>query len=1221
MAPPGHLKTHPLRSNRSITDFFQRKSSVAPSAPSSSPAPAPAQPSRPPTASGSRVATTQPAQSSKAATRVVKRQQDSSPIPLEPPSFVHLRMNKKAAEIIEISDKSHISISSGSPSPRPLKRSLFPKNGAVLDLTTPEPPVFRPRTAKPASNTPIIISSSSESRATNIAPFKRNFLSDNDSDVQIIHQPPLKRQKTASVQPKPAPKQRPVPPGPPPSSSSPRNYSPFSKTQRRPSLLQPLPATSSEDEGALPYSPFVQRQQTAVANNARRPLSSSNMNQRSSNNLVKRQPVRSPSGPRSQNASPAQLSRRPTTTPLRKRPAPRVVEDEDSDVAMDLGIPMDDFPPVDDFLPDLAPMDGVDKQPQASTSKAPSPLVRLPSGTPRTPEQGAVRTNTSKNSQPRASGSSTSRRVTPQSSKRPSPAQQRPTTAADLLRSIEAGVDSGSSSDSELDYEQLMAETAIHASSSDSPPRGARRRVASDVESMASEHMIDRATEDESPRAARHRARAVVPSGGESARSGTENASTEEVSDSEPEGHMPRFAPPARASTAGNAGHPPLPPLSAFSSLTSLASGVGSPPPASRPNFPSSAFGSPLTELGSPSSRAVSARTADAHTTPVQTRARYADAKSPTPSGTPRRVLEVVVPPVAAVSRAGLRRYNTASAQQTKLDVGASSSRGERLAKRNATQQKSAAAPAKPDGGFFIEQLLKERRKKEEGAEVEAAAAAINEQHRAEALRIRDHTRRQEERALNGLSPSSPERVGADSDEELLDMKAMEQDSRLLLDSEGQRTFATLAQAVGEDEEAGWCARVGDSPFWETVATPGAASAEPVCPLFADETACPSLARAVQDPRLLAVFLNVGVLPANESVVTWLFETAMLPDDTLSSAAFDRLQSLLRKRDGNFQLSTSVLLKPFIRFGATREAMDAIDPALYDTVEGPNYPPDAKRRDEAMRNWLTAVTELARSGHLVRAETPKLALAIILLALDAPSSRPLFTLAMTTLEHVCAQVLRGSEDVHLELDICRTIWLWAEGAELPVQARILDVVRGGRCLAYLGRWLAHAFLTGLDLRNMDTATYADLPPLDGLIPLVTFTRPPKDGSQTPDGPAPFVISPETDYVAMGHSADLLARTLTSTRDYLTSTARAAKWICDLQQIETNLARLAGQIPGGPKGGILAAAGVQQNLESTRLRLAAELQVFKPRQRNVLEYLSSPKKDGSDDDDGSASEQD
>ncbi|EJD34257.1 hypothetical protein AURDEDRAFT_131262 [Auricularia subglabra TFB-10046 SS5] len=109
-------------------------------------------------------------------------------------------------------------------------------------------------------------------------------------------------------------------------------------------------------------------------------------------------------------------------------------------------------------------------------------------------------------------------------------------------------------------------------------------------------------------------------------------------------------------------------------------------------------------QLGIPSSRASSARAADAHTTTVQTRARHANAKSPTASGTPRRVLEVVVLPVAAVSRAGLRRYNTASTQQTKLDFGTSSSRGERLAKRNANQQKSVAARAKPDGGFFIEQ-------------------------------------------------------------------------------------------------------------------------------------------------------------------------------------------------------------------------------------------------------------------------------------------------------------------------------------------------------------------------------------------------------------------------------------------------------------------------------------------------------------------------------------
>lgn len=60
-------------------------------------------------------------------------------------------------------------------------------------------------------------------------------------------------------------------------------------------------------------------------------------------------------------------------------------------------------------------------------------------------------------------------------------------------------------------------------------------------------------------------------------------------------------------------------------------------------------------------------------------------------------------------------------------------------------------------------------------------------------------------------------------------------------------------------------------------------------------------------------------------------------------------------------------------------------------------------------------------------------------------------------------------------------------------------------------------------------------------------------------PAPFVISSDTDYVAMGHYADLLARTLTNMRDYYASSALAAPAVCDLQQIEIVTTRLAGQI--------------------------------------------------------------
>lgn len=98
----------------------------------------------------------------------------------------------------------------------------------------------------------------------------------------------------------------------------------------------------------------------------------------------------------------------------------------------------------------------------------------------------------------------------------------------------------------------------------------------------------------------------------------------------------------------------------------------------------------------------------------------------------------------------------------------------------------------------------------------------------------------------------------------------------------------------------------------------------------------------------------------------------MLPDATLSFAAFDRLQSLLRKRDGEYQLSTSVLLKPLIRFGASREVVDAIDPALYEKFEGPSNRPDEKRRDEAMRYWLTLVAELARYDLAVPFPGPEL---------------------------------------------------------------------------------------------------------------------------------------------------------------------------------------------------------------------------------------------------------
>ena len=103
----------------------------------------------------------------------------------------------------------------------------------------------------------------------------------------------------------------------------------------------------------------------------------------------------------------------------------------------------------------------------------------------------------------------------------------------------------------------------------------------------------------------------------------------------------------------------------------------------------------------------------------------------------------------------------------------------------------------------------------------------------------------------------------------------------------------------------------------------------------------------------------------------------MLPDKTLSYMALDRLYSMLRKgkaqgdRD-DWKLSTSVLLKPLIRFGASREAMDAVHPGLHDDVLEPNYPADEERRDETMRAWVSMLTELARYASILKLDGSRL---------------------------------------------------------------------------------------------------------------------------------------------------------------------------------------------------------------------------------------------------------
>lgn len=215
--------------------------------------------------------------------------------------------------------------------------------------------------------------------------------------------------------------------------------------------------------------------------------------------------------------------------------------------------------------------------------------------------------------------------------------------------------------------------------------------------------------------------------------------------------------------------------------------------------FPSSAFGSPLTELGqlSPArlnngqfASPTSMRTPVPHTPKA---------------GEPSR-LEVVVPPVAAVAKAGLSRFNTAAkTRQTTLNV-----RTKRIVPAR------SAAPAKPDGGSVIERLLQQKRAKEALAQVEAEAEAVKRAHREDAQRIRN-------KARLGGSPGQP-RADVDSDDDEADLRRlqeMDEDARGLLDSEQRNVVDTLVGAVGDDEHAGWCAKVGYAPFWEDTSAGG----------------------------------------------------------------------------------------------------------------------------------------------------------------------------------------------------------------------------------------------------------------------------------------------------------------------------------------------------------------------------------------------------------------
>ncbi|KZV93446.1 hypothetical protein EXIGLDRAFT_45681 [Exidia glandulosa HHB12029] len=207
---------------------------------------------------------------------------------------------------------------------------------------------------------------------------------------------------------------------------------------------------------------------------------------------------------------------------------------------------------------------------------------------------------------------------------------------------------------------------------------------------------------------------------------------------------------------------------------------------------PDSAFGSPLTELGSPHGRSKEQ---------LATPSRKAGPTPHTPKAGERSRLEVVLPRVSEVAKAGLTKFNAGNLRQTKLST--------RLRRNVAAPAAKKAAP--PDGGSIIEELLQQKRQKEANAKLEADAEEINRKYREQAQSIRDNTRAREN------SSSSP-RALRDSDDDEADvqrLRDMDEDARQLLDRDQRDMMDTLVDAVAEDAQRGWCARVGYSPFWE----------------------------------------------------------------------------------------------------------------------------------------------------------------------------------------------------------------------------------------------------------------------------------------------------------------------------------------------------------------------------------------------------------------------
>ncbi|KAH7099286.1 hypothetical protein BKA62DRAFT_319468 [Auriculariales sp. MPI-PUGE-AT-0066] len=692
----------------------------------------------------------------------------------------------------------------------------------------------------------------------------------------------------------------------------------------------------------------------------------------------------------------------------------------------------------------------------------------------------------------------------------------------------------------------------------------------------------------------------------------TGSSDTDVISDSEPEGAIPRV----RLASLGLISEGQRPALSQYSSMSTLTSLASTP---QRPSQLSTINESPLTDISALSPRRLFSPTQRSPSVPVSRRSH-----TPQP-GEPTRIM-LVLPTAASVARAGLKHSaepgSSKSAGATApLGANRRTDPSKLVSTKLNLKSKATAPPLKParsDGASFLESLLESKRQRELREKAAGVADKIAEEKRKEALAQAERKRKRFEAEQAGVPLVEEDAECADSEDsedERAERKKLDESTRRKLDDEARQTYDALWEAGAENARDAWCERVGYFPFWEASAEAGSKMEVlhqlPDVPSLRDVPVYEqrALLAAAKSPSSLLWYLNLDTPPATLPLLAWMFDIAFYPGDTqLAAAAWNHAHRMAQTFGTASNIPISIVFKPLIRLGASREAVDMIAVGVFDDIIEPNWSIEPGRRDELVHRWIALMQALVCADCIAREEVHLVMMMVLLVAMDKKSSSSVHLETVKTVDAIIQHLGHSGADSGSELHLLRVVHSWAQIATLPIRARLLELVCGGRASMRFGRWLAFSFLTQFDLSKIDSATYSEPPPINDLVPLLSVRRlPDVTSGYASNLIRPFQLSNNTDFIAMCHHTEILGWVLTNVQDYGASVKIAQR--SDLPGFLVELQRLLGRIQhngGVIKGGNIDATAAHQALQRIQMRVHAEIERFMKgatkAPRNIFSYL-------------------